>query len=172
MATQSFQAVRRLNEAGAPLPLILANPAWQALMDKIDSNIVERQVCLESALGKIPSDRRPSTLTSPDEDASESSSKRARLGVGSDLGDRKQALLAKINKIEGAPAAGATEDDYEAYRRQCWLQYYEWMEKQKAGFVGEGGVAPSSKPDEASAGAGASSEDEDEEIHNALLGLS
>jgi hypothetical protein len=166
MSAQSFQAVRRLNDAGAPLPLILANPAWQALMDKIDSNISERQANLEAALSKIPDDRRPSPSSSPEEDASESSSKRARFGDGSDLSQRKQALLAKINKIEGgAPATGAAEDDYEAYRRQCWLQYYEWMEKQKKGATGEPAA-------EASANAGASSEDEDEEIHNALLGLS
>ena len=163
MATQSFQAVRRLNEAGAPLPLVLANPAWQSLMDRIDSNISERQASLERALGKISKGKRsPAEIV---DDSSESSTKRPRLSDGSELASRKQALLAKINKIEGVPGTGSpgTDEDYEAYRRQCWVQYYEWMEKQKKGAAEQ----------EASAAAGGqTSEDEDEEIHNALLGLS
>jgi hypothetical protein len=167
MATQSFQAVRRLNEAGAPLALILANPAWQSLMDRIDSNISERQASLDTALNKISMDKR--AASDIDGEVSESTTKRARLAEGADLASRKQALLAKINKIEGAPSGSAGGDEeYEAYRRQCWVQYYEWMEKQKRG------VDSSAKPgdQEVSAAGGQTSEDEDEEIHNALLGLS
>jgi hypothetical protein len=165
MATQSFQAVRRLNDAGAPLPLILANPAWQTLMDKIDSNITERQTSLESALSKLPAEKRTFIDTEISGDSSESSLKRVRVDSGSDLASRKQALLAKISKIEG-PQTGS-DDDYEAYRRQCWVQYYEWMEKQKRGAEDSG------KSEAGKEGVGAPSEaDEDEEIHNALLGLS
>lgn len=157
MASQSFQAVKRLQEAGAPLPLVLANPAWQALMDRIDSNISQRQANLESAL---------SNLSPPDSnDVSESSSKRVRID-NSDLASRKQALLAKINKIEGDAGPIGASDDYESYRRQCWMQYYEWMEKQK-----KGAETTASEEVQNVAGAG-SSEDEDDEIHNALLGLS
>lgn len=160
MATQSFQAVRRLQDAGAPLPLVLANPAWQALMDKIDANIAERSSSLEDAVGKIPANKRPQ-MPEIDVDVSESMSKRQRVDpLGTDLASRKQALLAKINNVEGAPAA---EDDYEAYRRQCWIQYYDWMEKQKKGPA----------PKEESAKAPVSDEEsEDDDIHNALLGLS
>ena len=163
MATQSFQAIRRLQDAGAPLPLVLANPAWQALMDKIDSNIAERSASLEEALGKIPANKRPQ-MPAIDSEISESSTKRQRVGsAGADLASRKQALLAKINNVEGEGAQGG-EDDYEAYRRQCWIQYYEWMEKQK-----KGGVATK---EESAKPVVSEEESEDDEIHNALLGLS
>ena len=163
MASQSFQAVKRLQDAGAPLPLVVANPAWQALMDKIDSNISERQSHLATALKKV---QEGASGDSADlAQTSESSSKRART-EGSDLAARKQALLVKINKIEGREGAQGGDEDYEAYRRQCWMQYYEWMEKQKKG--GEAAPVETS----AAAAGGQSSEDEDEEIHNALLGLS
>ena len=164
MASQSFQAVKRLQETGAPLPLVLANPAWQALMDRIDSNISQRQASLESALGNLPSADRNS-VHGPSNGDSESSTKRMRVD-DSDLVARKQALLAKINKIEGEAVPPGASDDYESYRRQCWMQYYEWMEKQK-----KGGETAANEDAQNGAGAG-SSDDEDEEIHNALLGLS
>ena len=169
MASQSFQAIRRLQDAGAPLPLVLANPAWQALMDKIDANIAERSAVLEHALEKLPLNKRPVSTFVGDE-YSESTSKRQRMhGAGGDLASRKDALLAKIDNIEGGSAG---QDDYEAYRRQCWLQYYEWMEKQKQGGVADGRTDPVPPPPATAAPAETSSEDEDEEIHNALLGLS
>jgi hypothetical protein len=164
MASQSFQAVKRLQEAGAPLPLVLANPAWQALMDRIDSNISQRQASLESALSNLSSPDN-SIRHADSNDVSESSSKRVRID-NSDLASRKQALLAKINKIEGDTGPTGASDDYESYRRQCWMQYYEWMEKQKKGAET---TAREEVQDVAGAG---SSEDEDDEIHNALLGLS
>lgn len=164
MASQSFQALRRLQDSGASLPLVLSNPAWQALMDRIDANISERSSVLERALEKIPTGKRPA-VDFPEEDSTESSKKRQR--VGSDLSSRKEALLAKIDGIEGG---SDKQDDYEAYRRQCWIQYYEWMEKQKQGGVSDG--RPQGDVPVQSAANETSSEDEDEEIHNALLGLS
>lgn len=163
MASQSFQAVRRLQDAGAPLPLVIANPVWQTLIDKIDSNITERASMLDQALSKIPGNKRPSIPTFDGEDGTDVA-KRQRLGSnGDDLAARKQALLAKIEGIEGSTESAHQQDDYEAYRRQCWIQYYEWMEKQKkAGEVEQVAAAEESS----------ASEDEDEEIHNALLGLS
>ena len=165
MASQSFQAVRRLQDAGAPLPLVIANPVWQALIDKIDGNIAERANMLDQALSKIPASKRPAIPEFDDEQIS-GDAKRRRVGSDSaDLAARKQALLAKIDGIEGGGAA-ESQDDYEAYRRQCWVQYYEWMEKQKqAGSV----VAV---PESGTGDKESQSEDEDEEIHNALLGLS
>ena len=161
MASQSFQAVRRLQDAGAPLPLVIANPVWQSLIDKIDLNIAERASMLDNALNKIPTKKRPS-IPGFAEDEQDSAGKRQRFGSsGGDLAARKEALLAKIEGIEGGNES--SKDDYEAYRRQCWIQYYEWMEKQKK--TGAGAEVSQMHAE-------SSSEDEDEEIHNALLGLS
>ena len=171
MSSQSFQAVRRLQDAGAPLPLVLANPAWQALMDKVDSNICERSSMLQDVLNKVPLAKRP--ILHVQGDSSDSLSKRARVGgFPNELDARKQALLSKLETIQGV-SAGPSDDSYEAYRQQCWIQYYEWMEQQKQGA--SMGRAPSTIP-----GAGPppppppeeGPPDEDEEIHNALLGLS
>jgi hypothetical protein len=155
MSQQSFQAVRRLQEAGAPLPLVIANPAWQALLDKIDSNISERSVQLQDAISKLPVSKRPLVDMESDESFS-TNQKRPRIGSSSaDLDARKQALLSKLEENPNP----ADPDSYEAYRRQCWEQYYDWVDQQKDGEAASTAQAPPSA-------------DEDEEIHNALLGLS
>jgi hypothetical protein len=167
MASQTFHATRSINDSGQPLPLILANPAWQSLMDRIDSNISQRSYVLEQALDKLPAGKRPSLDQL--ESNLDPASKRSR--TQNDLELRKDALLAKIDNIEGV---SAHQDDYEAYRRQCWIQYYEWMDKQKKGGVADGraDVSAEVKVSRPSVQSEESSADEDEEIHNALLGLS
>ena len=166
MASQTFHTIRSLNAAGQPLPSILANPAWDALMDRIDSNITQRSYVLEQALNKLPVGKRPVV----EHFGSEYPQDAKRPRMSNDLEARKDALLAKIDGIDGV---STSRDDYEAYRRQCWIQYYEWMEKQKRGGIADGRavttdervVSKGSRNEESSA-------DEDEEIHNALLGLS
>lgn len=157
MSNQSFQAVRRLQEAGAPLPLVLANPAWQSLMDKVDSNINERSQILQEALSKLSGSTSAKRLL---EGVDDSQAKRSRTSAGiNELDARKHALLSKIETIQGV---AAPDESYEAYRQQCWVQYYEWVEQQKKG-VPSAPLPPPPAEEEA---------DEDEEIHRALLGLS
>ena len=162
MSSKSFQAIRRLQETGAPLPLVLANPAWQMLLDKVDSNIAERSALLQNAISKLPLSKRPISSVN---NAAEFSSKRQRTD---DLAARKEALISTLDHIQdGQPSQ---DESYEQYRRQCWEQYYEWMEQQKNGGNTESGRAPATIP--VASSDAPSSPDEDEEIHNALLGLS
>ena len=154
MSSQSFQAVRRLQDAGSSLPLVVKNPAWQALMDKVDCNINERSALLQDILTKLPPGKR---LLGNTTESTDSDSKRQRIAGGvSELDMRKQALLAKIENIHSTAPA---DDSYEAYRQQCWIQYYEWVEQQKGVQSTVSEPVPSGV-------------DEDEEIHKALLGLS
>jgi hypothetical protein len=154
MSQQAFQTVRKLQESGAPLPLILANPAWQGLLDKIESNLAERSAILNDAMSKLPQARRRA-LVLADQDYELNMAKRARLGED-ELTTRRQALLSKIETIQSA-----NHDSFDAYRQQVWQQYE--AQEQAGGHVAP--AAPVATSDEPP------SPDEDEEIHNALLGL-
>ena len=144
MSNESFQSIRRLQESGAPLPLIVSNPAWQALLDRIDSNITERSIVLQDAISKLPLTKRALVADSI-EDLQTSSNKRQRVD-------------------------GATEDSesYEEYRKQSWMQYYDWLDQQKAG----GAKTDQALQPDGDRKSDKSDRDEDDDIHNALLGLS
>jgi hypothetical protein len=166
MSTQTFQTVRRLQESGVPLPVLLANPAWQSLLDRIDSNITQRTAVLETSIRTLPLSKRTLSSIQSELGNDSMSSKRARTN---DLESRKKALLAGLGGEDG----DAT-DSYEAYRTQSWMQYYEWMDKQKDGTP----PAPPARLPSTIPGVSKKPQqeetppDEDEEIHNALLGLS
>ena len=164
MSQQSFQAIRRLQDSGAALPLVVANPAWQALLDKIDSNISERSGLLQDAISKLPLSKR--SLIELDVESTDTAvTKRQRVGSSSsDLDARKQALLSSLD----GENPNSSKDSYEAYRRQCWEQYYDWMDNQQS--HGDGSSPPSGQV--APAKPAPNQEEEDDEIHNALLGLS
>ena len=142
MSNETFQSIRRLQESGAPLPLIVSNPAWQALLDRIDSNITERSIVLQDAISKLPMTKRALVEDSID-DLKSSSNKRQRVD-------------------------GATEDAeaHEEYRKQSWMQYYDWLDQQKTGGSNQVSQAGAEKMGDES------DRDEDDDIHNALLGLS
>lgn len=171
MATQSFQTIRRLQDSGVPLPVILANPAWQSLLDRIDSNISQRTAVLETSIRTLPISKR--TLSSIQQELGRDSAdhKRARVDNESlDLEARKKALLSSLGGEHGD-----SHDSYEAYRTQSWMQYYDWMEKQNQSHPPP---PPPERLPTTIPGMGKKPEpvpaapDEDEEIHNALLGLS
>jgi hypothetical protein len=150
MSGESFKNIRRLQESGAPLPLIVSNVAWQSLLDKIDSNITERSIVLQEAISKLPIAKR--ALASDSLDGPEGP------------GNKKQ----RLDESSGDFAKPEGVDSYEDYRKQCWLQYYDWLDQQKPGSSGATQVASvdGEKKSEQS------DRDEDEDIHNALLGLS
>ncbi len=145
MSTETFKSIRRLQESGAPVPLIVSNPAWQALLDRIDSNITERSIILQDAISKLPMTKR---------------------ALVTDSLDDLQSSTMKRQRVDGA---SEDEGSYEEYRKQSWMQYYDWLDQQKSGS--------GSKPDQAVGADGdrksaKSDQDEDDDIHNALLGLS
>jgi hypothetical protein len=147
MSSESFKNIRRLQESGAPLPLIVSNAAWQSLLDKIDSNITERSIVLQEAISKLPMAKR--ALAADSVEGIETS------------GNKRQRFDESSGEQRG--------DSYEDYRRQCWLQYYDWIDQQKAGGSGTVHAAASGEGDQKSE---KSDRDEDDDIHNALLGLS
>lgn len=175
MASQSFQTIRRLQDSGVPLPVVLANPAWQCLLDRIDSNIAQRTAVLETSMRTIPISKR--TLSSIQQELGSDSSNHKRMrtdAVAGDLEERKRALLSSLGGENSN-----VHDSYEAYRTQSWMQYYDWMDKQKGPQWTQPPPPPPERLPSTIPGVARKPEpipapppDEDEEIHNALLGLS
>ncbi len=182
MATQSFQAIRRLQDSGVPLPVVLANPAWQSLLDRIDSNIAQRTAVLETSIRTLPVSKRTLESIQQELGVDAAGHKRARvepLESTDQLEARKRALLSSLGGEHGD-----AHDSYEAYRTQPWMQYYDWMEKEQKQDTSNQPPPPPERlpstipgmgkkpPAAGETSASPPPPDEDEEIHNALLGLS
>jgi|LauGreDrversion4_2_1035121.scaffolds.fasta_scaffold603618_2 hypothetical protein len=151
MSNETFKSIRRLQESGAPLPLIVSNPAWQTLLERIDSNITERSIVLQDAISKLPIVKRALVTDS--------------LGALQSATTKRQRVDDSLVDV-AATAHEGDGDSYEAYRKQCWTQYYDWLDQQKSGKHKPDRTGDSDRKSEKS------DRDEDEDIHNALLGLS
>lgn len=122
---KAFEAVSRLRLQGVDPTTIIKSSAWSTLMQRIDKSIEERSQVVEGLKERFSRKRSHSETEIRD-------AKRARTEtVEEQLARRKKEAMNKATALQAEVGTSSTAEEYEAYRRECWRQYYEWLSTQK-----------------------------------------
>jgi len=123
-ADEAFENVNSLRESGLSPEAIFTTPAWLKLMSTIDKSIEDRRTTVAAIKTRFAKRKR--------DDSADQAAKRARTETVEDtLKRRKLEALGKATALQAEVGTEGAAESYEAYRKQCWVQYYQWLATQK-----------------------------------------
>ena len=154
----AFDAVKQLRDSGVSPAAIFTAPAWNKLMAAIDKSIEDRKNTVAGVKSRFTKRKR-------DGNSEESAPKRLRAETTEEtLQRRKLEALGAATALQAEVGTEGAAESYEAYRRQCWVQYYQWLATQKPADSAEATVGSATPQDDAKTAIA------DDEIAKQLLG--
>lgn len=159
-ADDAFEAVKQLRDSGVSPAAIFNTQVWGKLMSAIDKSIEDRKNTVTGIKSRFSKRKR-------DGSGEESAPKRAKTETTEEtLSRRKLEALGAATALQAEVGTEGAADSYEAYRKQCWVQYYQWLATQKPADSAEATIGSATPAEDLPL----KSTIEDDEIAKQLLG--